>query len=118
MRNLILLTQTALLAHVEGYTSIVAGFHVEPQESQFVDASKTFAMSMKETLIAAGGPLLEFPFVDRERTDFIREFSAQDPEVITRAFSCYEGIEEECGNCTKCQIKAGILQRIQRKDVS
>lgn len=110
-RNLVFLSFAAMLGAKLGVSKLAMGFHIEPPNRPFPDASIEFFHAANEVLKqGVKHPLeLEAPFIGLTREDIFKEAQWLDPYILKNAHTCYEDVPGGCGECTHCKYKASIL---------
>lgn len=116
-RNIILIGLAATLACTLGRRSVYVGYHKEPKEAPFPDATGATLTAMGEVLQTAYGTRLELsaPLWDKSRTEILRHARSIDKEIETKAWTCYENGGQdgvECGKCTHCIQKKQMQEEL------
>lgn len=116
-RNITLISLAATYASTIGADRVFVGFHKEPTEAPFPDATFTAYANMYIVLRTAYKPalFLEAPFIKKTRLEVFETGLLLDYEIATKTFTCYEGGIEECGVCVHCQTKAAMVAKIEAK---
>lgn len=115
-RNVILISLAATFARTIGADSIYLGFHKEPKEAPFPDATMHTVELMRDVLAYSYGqpPIaVVAPFSDLSRLEVFKKGLELDPEIETETFTCYEDEGEECGVCVHCQTKKEMLEQLK-----
>lgn len=117
-RNVILVGLAATLAHSLGSACVWTGFHKEPEDRPFPDATIEARDAMRLVLATAyGTPMrLQAPFWNKTRLEIFKYARELDPEIETRSYTCYEVplVGRECGKCTHCQQKAEMQKELAK----
>jgi len=118
-RNLLLLSHAVVFGLALGYAKIMTGFHKEPDDAPFPDATESFyerfMLAAKEATredITFSAPFQEWEW---DRIDILSRSLVEDPE-IWNAHDCYESLTDKpCGHCVHCvkrqEWKQQLIQR-------
>lgn len=114
-RNIILIALAATWASKIGAEKVFVGFHKEPDNAPFPDATLQTYANMYIVLRTAYRPelFLEAPFTKKTRLEVFKAGLLLDEEIETKSFTCYEEGEVECGVCTHCVTKAVMLKQLE-----
>ena len=115
LRNLVLISMAAAYiasTNFDGDSRLYLGFHREPVDAPFPDARTEYLEPLQEALYRATGAkvTLETPFATLTRLEILQNYLCLDEDILTRSYTCYE--ERECGECTHCQEKNLLIQRL------
>jgi 7-cyano-7-deazaguanine synthase len=110
-RNIILISLAATWASTTRATDIFIGYHKEPPNAPFPDATLAAYQNMDIVLRTAYRPELHLlaPFAKLSRLEVFKTGLYRDNEIGTKTFTCYEGGVEECGECIHCSTKKQML---------
>lgn len=114
-RNVVLISLAATYASTIGAGVVYVGFHNEPVDAPFPDATLDFLRIMMPVLAKAYRPslLLDAPFVAMSRLEVLRSGLRRDEEILTRSYTCYEEGYQECGRCVHCKTKQEMLAQLE-----
>lgn len=114
-RNVILLGLAATYAATIDAQQIQVGYHAEPENAPFPDATLETLKAMEAVIKVAYDSYIEIsaPFGGFTRDEIFKLGLELDPETITKSFTCYEGGRKECGMCVHCKTKKEILARLR-----
>lgn len=108
IRNQLFLTLGTIFALENGYENIFIGYHQEPIDTAFKDATPAF-LDAYNTMLTLQEVKVEVkaPFAYMAQKEYLHY--ATKPQ-LAKTFSCYESkTEEECGRCTHCQRKRDLF---------
>lgn len=113
-RNFVFISLAGMLAAKIGATEIAMGYHVEPIERPFPDASIEFVHAMNKMIPFAYQHLFKIiaPFSEWEREHIFRWSMLNDPDILLKAHTCYEAIPKGCGKCSHCILKEQLTRKI------
>lgn len=113
-RNVVLMGMAAIYAATLQVGTVYVGFHREPEDGNFPDATEQALSAMQEVIEKAyvWRVRLEAPLQRFSRLEILRVGIAMDAEIADKSFTCYEAGEKECGKCVHCQKKAWMLGRL------
>lgn len=113
-RNVIFVMMAATYAARMGYGQLVLGYHDEPFDAPFPDATQRAVFAMQNVLdMAYSSPIaILTPFGTMARTDVVRFGNALDSEFLTHTHTCYEGIDGGCGSCVHCRQRAVMIANL------
>lgn len=114
-RNFTFIALAGMLAAKLNVARVAMGFHAEPIDRPFPDASVEFVHAVNRVILLAFVHPFQVttPFVDWERRDIFEWCKANAPDVLTVAHTCYENVRGGCGLCLHCKTKASILAEIE-----
>jgi len=109
-RNLVLISMTCSLVASMGGGQVYIGYHKEPENAPFPDATKEFFLKFKELLPYSSYEKVELiaPFQEQDFTRYqIFEYGLKkDPEFMQKTFTCYESTNHnKCGLCAHCLLE-------------
>lgn len=111
-RNIVLMAMAATYAMTRGVDRVYVGFHKEPNEQPFPDAT----VSALEAMNVVGGygystPIyFEAPFYQKTRLEIFQSGKYLDEDFVARSYTCYEGRINECGKCVHCLQKQEMMR--------
>jgi 7-cyano-7-deazaguanine synthase len=111
-RNVVLVGLGAMLAASLGRQAVYVGYHAEPEDAPFPDATEEARQKMHELLGTACRPPVGLfaPFAPYTREEILRAGLKLEPELADRSFTCYESPTlVECGMCAHCERKRRML---------
>ena len=111
IRNQLFLTLATIFAGENGYNKIYLGFHQEPFDSKFYDATPAFVDSYQQLLnIQEVRVEIKTPFAFLPQRDYLQYATKSQ---LSKSFSCYESkTETECGQCTHCTRKRELFKSL------
>ena len=119
LRNVALLSYASVLCASKGGGRIYLGLHKE-EDNLYPDAHIDWLNPMRVALSLAlpesTGVDIITPFFSKSRLDIVMEAQEQDPEILTRSYTCYESPSisgSECGVCVHCIAKKEMLGAIK-----
>jgi 7-cyano-7-deazaguanine synthase len=114
-RNAILTMMAATFAAGRGMTTLHLGYHQEPPDAPFPDATSAALGAMQGVLDAAYSTRLYIraPFHAMSRLRIVELARKLDPELLIESHTCYEGIVGGCGRCVHCLQKAAMLRHLE-----
>lgn len=117
-RNVVLVSLGAMLAANLGRQVVYVGYHVEPPDAPFPDATDAARAAMSAVMEVACRPPVRVvaPFSHLTREEILRAGLWVEPELAARTFTCYEGEGlEECGTCAHCLRKKEMLRCVESR---
>lgn len=114
-RNVIFMALAATYASTIGASNVYLGFHQEPNETPFPDATKEAAWAMEKAFqtVYTSAPVLSIPFASLPRADILRIAQKLDPEILYRAHTCYESSAGHCGHCAHCVKRSEMFAELE-----
>lgn len=114
-RNLVLISIAAMYASTIGADSVYLGFHQEPPDHPFPDATE---YGLSATQLAVSAMLknqieLKAPFSTRSRFEIVKRAMAIDPKFLDETHTCYTNQFGGCGKCAHCIQKAGFVSQLR-----
>lgn len=118
LRNLVLigLASSFIASKSLDESTLYIGYHWEPRDMPYPDASSEFFNSIKDTVKygTSAKISLEAPFLNLNRYQIFEYAAFRDQTIINRSFTCYEEGPHECGICVHCKQKASMVSEISR----
>ena len=113
-RNAVFVMLAATYAATIGWDEIHVGFHREPLNAPFPDATFHALKAMNMLVSAAySSPLtVRAPFVDLSRLHILRIGYEHDPEILTKTHTCYLDVLGGCGKCVHCKQREVLIQNL------
>lgn len=113
-RNAILVMMAATWAATQDNQALILGYHAEPLNAPFPDATNAAVRGMQACLNTCYSPRIRLyaPFGLMERIDVVRRALEIDPEIMTHSHTCYDDIKGGCGHCVHCQQKAAMIDHV------
>ena len=110
-RNTILIGLALTYAASRGMDTVYVGFHKEPEDAPFPDATEKFLEKMYMVAQYGYNPPMAVlaPFWNKTRLEVFQTGKYLDDEFVRRSFTCYEGRINECGQCTHCLTKKEMV---------
>lgn len=111
-RNLALIAVAAMMASTMGLENVWVGYHKEPDDHPFPDATKEAldaaqvalnAMFKRKVRVSA-------PFGDKTRVQIVERADNRDDDFLTHSHTCYADIEGGCGTCAHCVQKLEYMK--------
>jgi len=114
-RNIIFISLASTYAITIGANKLYLGYHIEPKDKPFPDATIQAIKAFKGVLKQAYRvPLsLEVPFVKKTRYKIFKLGLVLDKEIYKKSFTCYENATKECGKCAHCKLKKEFINKIK-----
>ena len=119
-RNMVFLSMAATVASRLGIEYLAVGFHHEPEEAPFPDATGPFLDAMNATFRRGMLRPVEIiaPFRYFTRKQIFNEAFLIDPVILEKAHTCYEAVVGGCGECAHCVLKADLLCELAKEKVN
>lgn len=113
-RNAVFVMLAATYAATIGCDEIHIGFHREPLNAPFPDATVHALQAMNGVLEAAYNSSLTLcaPFAHKSRSDILRIGYELDPEILTKSHTCYLDVRGGCGECVHCKQREVLIQNL------
>lgn len=101
-RNGLFINIAAAFCESKNYDYIVCGFNFEEAQT-FPDNSIEFVNSMNNTLkySTLKRPEVISPFYNKNKKDIVKSAIELNIE-LNKIYSCYNGLDKQCGNCESC----------------
>lgn len=114
-RNAIFVMMAATYAADIGADKIYLGYHAEPYDAPFPDATKDAVRGMQICICSAYKPFIELwaPFEDKTRSEILKIGYDLDPEIITHAHTCYLPTRGGCGKCVHCKQREIMILNLK-----
>jgi 7-cyano-7-deazaguanine synthase in queuosine biosynthesis len=113
-RNLLLLREAAIVAIERNATRIALGFHVEPSERPYPDATIDALNTYNDCLrhvFGRGDVEVVAPFRLMSRLDIASLGHALDHRLLQDAHTCYRATP--CGTCPHCKQREAMLSHVR-----
>lgn len=113
-RNAIFVMLAATYAARMGYDQLVLGYHIEPDNAPFPDATGAAVQAMQAVLDAAYSSSIAIvtPFGTQSRTDVLKFGHAMDSDFLTHTHTCYEAIDGGCRSCVHCRQRSVMIRNM------
>lgn len=113
-RNVILTMAAATYAATIGAEELYLGYHKEPENAPFPDATEEAAKAMQTVLDVAYKHRIRLlaPFKHLSRTEIFRMGFALDEGIIDHTHTCYNAVEGGCGNCVHCRQRMTMINNL------
>lgn len=113
-RNLAFIALTGMVVSKLKADALALGFHVEPTERPFPDATQEFIEAVNA--VVKYGYQHQFkvitPMAHMTRQDIFKYAQQNDPHILKYAHTCYENVLGGCGACTHCTFKEATLAEL------
>ena len=116
-RNSIFLSMAVTYACTLNATNIYVGFHDEPVNSRFEDATMSFVSSFNE-YIKSYLPKehqkirVVAPYSPLTREEVLNIGNRLDPDIVAKSWTCYEAGPKECRKCVHCKKKQSMMKKL------
>jgi 7-cyano-7-deazaguanine synthase in queuosine biosynthesis len=114
-RNVVLISVAAMWAAARGASEIYVGFHKEPANHPFPDATEVALDVLQLMLdnVYQASLYLEAPFKNDERIDIVSRAAAKEPRFFSHTHTCYKNVEGGCGQCAHCKQKMAYEKELR-----
>lgn len=114
-RNLVLLAVASMYAAARGIPAVFIGYHLEPPDHPFPDATMQGLMASQEAIdvMLKADVGLMAPFFRRTRYDIVKGAMAIDANFLKETHTCYTNEFGGCGKCAHCIQKAGFESQLR-----
>lgn len=113
-RNVIFTMLAATYASLIDANELYLGYHKEPEDAPFPDATEMAAAAMQVVIQSAYKHqiTLRAPFMYKSRTEILRLGFKLDEELITHTHTCYEDVRGGCGTCAHCKQRMTMINNM------
>jgi 7-cyano-7-deazaguanine synthase len=113
-RNVMLVGLAAMLVGATGGGNVLLGYHEEPPDAPFPDATEAARAALNAAVATSTGwkVRVEAPFASKTRLEIARIAYALDPSILADAHTCYADVVGGCGACSHCVTRAEMLEHI------
>lgn len=111
-RNVSFLSLAAMLGSKLKVDTLSLGYHLEPENTAFPDATRNCVAAFQRLLNTAyvHKMYIHTPFSDWTRQEIVRWSMNEDPEILEMSHTCYENVFGGCGVCTHCVQKTEMMK--------
>lgn len=111
-RNLVLIAAGAMYASTVDHENIYVGYHKEPDDHPFPDATREALDAAQVALNAMFKKRVRIlaPFANEERLQIVKHACSRESLFFSHTHTCYRDIEGGCGECAHCKQKAGFMK--------
>ena len=114
-RNVIFVMMAATLAATLEYDALFLGYHHEPANAPFPDATEAAVEDMNRMLGTGYKSLVQVhtPFSHMTRFEIMQKGYELDPELLEKTHTCYADIPGGCGSCVHCEQKTVMMTALK-----
>lgn len=115
-RNMVLIAMAAMYASARNIHEVCVGFHLEPPDYPFPDATEEglAAMQNAATIMCQASIKLRAPFAKLPRFEIVKNAMAIDGKFLDETHTCYTDEYNGCGKCAHCIQKAGFVSQMRQ----
>lgn len=115
-RNMALIAMGAMYASARNIHEVCVGFHQEPADHPFPDATEEGLAAMQHavTVMCAAPIKLLAPLSKLPRFEIVKNAMAIDDRFLDETHTCYTNEYNGCGKCAHCIQKAGFVSQMRR----
>jgi len=113
-RNCIFVLLAATYCTTIGGNELYLGYHQEPEDAPFPDATMVAVLKMQTLVnVAYHHPMtILCPFSHLTRTEILRRGYYLDPEIVTHTHTCYRDVPGGCGDCVHCRQRQTMIDNL------
>lgn len=114
-RNAVLIATAAMFAAARAIPAVYVGFHEEPPNAPFPDATEAGLNAMRyavRSMFKSHVHILA-PFMSQSREQIARRAFAMDPGFFEDTHTCYTNEPGGCGKCAHCIKKADFERQVR-----
>lgn len=114
-RNMIMLSNAAAIAQVEGHSDVAIGIHAS--DNPFPDCTRDFLVALGRAIYLGSNRqiYLQTPLIDKTKRQCLK-WGLQLDAPYHLTWSCYRGLRHPCGTCPACAERKYAFAGVDAKD--